>query len=286
MHKFDICDTMSLEDHFHFMFRWRMYNHHQGEGVHTESCDATGEVKFLLLCTHCENHSTEIYVHRARPALCAHCKDFVSRILNSCVTVGTFLVNDATKMHGVNNVVKRTVHVQLLLLQWCYSPYRVLGSSTRYFQNSLSLALVFHASMPSNSTPGSLIAIAVFVLCSFFLSEACHEVLKQYFFFKGWGCQPHAQPATWRTRASLFWGVITFDLSGMGGPSSSYATATIALGISWPHKPHHYVKVGGPSGGHGQLTLKNLLNCPRVNRDVLCLLKYDTRSSGRYIVKL
>jgi hypothetical protein len=29
----------------------------------------------------------------------------------------------------------------------------------------------------------------------------------------------------------------------------AYATASIALGIVWPHKPHHYVKVGIPSRG-------------------------------------
>jgi hypothetical protein len=28
----------------------------------------------------------------------------------------------------------------------------------------------------------------------------------------------------------------------------AYATASIALGIMWPHKPHPYVKVGIPSG--------------------------------------
>jgi hypothetical protein len=28
----------------------------------------------------------------------------------------------------------------------------------------------------------------------------------------------------------------------------AYATPSIALGIMWPHKPHHYVKVGIPSG--------------------------------------
>jgi hypothetical protein len=33
----------------------------------------------------------------------------------------------------------------------------------------------------------------------------------------------------------------------------AYATASIALGIMWPHKPHHYVKVGIPSGGGGGL---------------------------------
>jgi hypothetical protein len=29
----------------------------------------------------------------------------------------------------------------------------------------------------------------------------------------------------------------------------AYATASIALGIMWPRKPHHYVKVAIPSGG-------------------------------------
>ena len=32
-------------------------------------------------------------------------------------------------------------------------------------------------------------------------------------------------------------------------PPVAYATASIALRIMWPHKPHHYVKVVTPSGG-------------------------------------
>jgi hypothetical protein len=40
-------------------------------------------------------------------------------------------------------------------------------------------------------------------------------------FFTVWGCQPHAKPPTWRTRVSLFVWVITLDLSGMVGPTSS-----------------------------------------------------------------
>jgi hypothetical protein len=39
------------------------------------------------------------------------------------------------------------------------------------------------------------------------------------------------------------------DLSGMGGPSSSYATASITLRLIWPRKPHHQVEVGIPLGG-------------------------------------
>jgi hypothetical protein len=41
----------------------------------------------------------------------------------------------------------------------------------------------------------------------------------------------------------------SFDLSGMRGPASSYATAGIALRIIWLRKPHHYVKVEIPSVG-------------------------------------
>jgi hypothetical protein len=65
-------------------------------------------------------------------------------------------------------------------------------------------------------------------------------------FFPGWGRQPHAQPG-----GPLFVWVISFDLSGMGAPAGSYATAGLALRIIWPHTPPHYVKLGTPSGGGG-----------------------------------
>jgi hypothetical protein len=67
-------------------------------------------------------------------------------------------------------------------------------------------------------------------------------------FFTVRGRQPLAQPPTWKTRVSLLVWIIPFDLSGMGGTTSSYATAGIALRVIWPHKPHHYVKVKTPSG--------------------------------------
>jgi hypothetical protein len=50
-------------------------------------------------------------------------------------------------------------------------------------------------------------------------------------FSPGVGFQPHAQPPAWRTRVSLFVWAITFDLSGLGDPASSYATAGLALWI-------------------------------------------------------
>ena len=71
--------------------------------------------------------------------------------------------------------------------------------------------------------------------------------------FGGWDFQPHnTQPPTWRTRVSLFVWVITFDLSGTWCRINSFTTASTALRIIWPHKPHHYVKVGIHSvGGWG-----------------------------------
>jgi hypothetical protein len=65
-----------------------------------------------------------------------------------------------------------------------------------------------------------------------------------------YGVEPSTlHPPTWRARVSLFVWIIAFDLSGMGDPTSRYATAGIALSIIWPNKPNHYVKVGIPTGG-------------------------------------
>ena len=62
--------------------------------------------------------------------------------------------------------------------------------------------------------------------------------------FYGIGLKPNAQTPTWRTRVPLLVWVIAFDLSGMEGPTNSYATASIAFRIIWPPKTHHYVKAG------------------------------------------
>jgi hypothetical protein len=47
----------------------------------------------------------------------------------------------------------------------------------------------------------------------------------------------------------LFVWLLPFDLSGMGAPTSSYATAGIALRVSGALKPHHHDKVETPSVG-------------------------------------
>jgi hypothetical protein len=46
---------------------------------------------------------------------------------------------------------------------------------------------------------------------------------------------------------SLFVWLLPLDLSGMGAPTSSYATAGIALRVSEALKPHHHDKVETPS---------------------------------------
>jgi hypothetical protein len=45
---------------------------------------------------------------------------------------------------------------------------------------------------------------------------------------------------------SFIW-LLPLDLSGMGGSTSSYTTASIALGVSGALKPHHQDKVEIPS---------------------------------------
>ena len=62
-------------------------------------------------------------------------------------------------------------------------------------------------------------------------------------FFGGWwGAGPSTQPPTWRTIVSLFVWVLSFDLSGKGGLTSSYATSGIALRIIAPRKPPYPAK--------------------------------------------
>jgi hypothetical protein len=69
--------------------------------------------------------------------------------------------------------------------------------------------------------------------------------------FAVWGCKPHIQPPTWRTRVSLFIWLLPLDLPGLGGPTSSYATAGIALRVLGALKPHHHNKVRIASVGVG-----------------------------------
>ena len=105
---------------------------------------------------------------------------------------------------------------------WPYSPFQALASLIRCLHSSLFAALLFH-----------LKHLWGFLNISF---------------FPGWGHHPHAQPPTWRTRMSLFVWVITFDLSGLGDPASSYATAGLAFKVIWPHKPPPLCQSGDTFG--------------------------------------
>jgi len=67
-------------------------------------------------------------------------------------------------------------------------------------------------------------------------------------FFRGEGAGLASNPPTWRARVSLFVWLLPFDLSGLGVPAGSYATAGIALGVMEALKLPHHVKVETPSG--------------------------------------
>jgi hypothetical protein len=62
----------------------------------------------------------------------------------------------------------------------------------------------------------------------------------------------HPRLTVWflRTRISLIVWLLPLDLSGMGEPTSSYATAGIALRVSGALKPHHHDKVETLSVGN------------------------------------
>jgi hypothetical protein len=74
---------------------------------------------------------------------------------------------------------------------------------------------------------------------------ADYLVSKQFTFY---GVRLLASRPTWRTRVSLFVWLLPLDLSGIGDPTSSYATAGIALRVSGVLKPHHHDK-GDTIGG-------------------------------------
>jgi hypothetical protein len=75
---------------------------------------------------------------------------------------------------------------------------------------------------------------------------ASDAILKQLYrllnklVFTGLGCKPNAQPPAWRTRVFLLVWNLTLDLSGLGDPASSYATARTALETIGARKPHRH----------------------------------------------
>jgi hypothetical protein len=74
-------------------------------------------------------------------------------------------------------------------------------------------------------------------------------LVSEQFSFYGVRLLASRQTPTWRTRVSLFVWLVSLDLSAMGDPTSSYATAGVALRVSGALKPHHHDKVEIPSVG-------------------------------------
>jgi hypothetical protein len=90
--------------------------------------------------------------------------------------------------------------------------------------------------------------------------------------FMGWG-QPYAQAPTWRCRVSFFVWVITLDLCGMRGPTSSNATTSIVPRIIWLRRLHHYIKVGIPSMGRYLSTDLSMLSGAEDDSNDITLMK-------------
>jgi hypothetical protein len=83
----------------------------------------------------------------------------------------------------------------------------------------------------------SLISLGHFLGVSIRLQSL--KASQQLSLFTGLGCNPHTIQPSWRTWVFLFVCIFAFNLSGMGDPTSSYATAGIALRVTWPRNPHH-----------------------------------------------
>ena len=122
------------------------------------------------------------------------------------------------------------------------------------YYNKLLLLLLLPLPPPPTSSSSS----SLFLLLP--LPPPLRLLLLPLFFFfffssSSSSCQPHSQPPTWRrTRVSLFVWDITFELSGMRGPT---LPPTIAHRIIWPCKPHHCLKVAIPFGGGGMWMINN-----------------------------
>ena len=81
-----------------------------------------------------------------------------------------------------------------------------------------------------------IVVVVVVIIVIIIIATALDGLCLSYGFFNSlffmvWGFQPQAQHPTWRTRVSLFAWIITFDPYGLGGSTSSYVKASIALRI-------------------------------------------------------
>jgi hypothetical protein len=91
-----------------------------------------------------------------------------------------------------------------------------------------------HQLSPSLLNPSNFFLCSTFVTISFLL---CGVV------------SPTPNPQPWGPGYPFRLGQSPLTCLAWEALPVAYATASIALGIMWQHKPHHYVKVGIPSGG-------------------------------------
>jgi hypothetical protein len=140
-----------------------------------------------------------------------------------------------------------------------YKPGWVLACFTISSHSLLSLhfslqfrIFIFFQLSFSNRNPFHALVVLLYTIRNYSLETSQHCK-----FFQGAvaGRTPNHLPR--RTGVFVLVWAITFDLSGMGGSTSSYATAGIALRIIWPLKPSHYFKVETPSGS----SYSTFLNC-------------------------
>jgi hypothetical protein len=117
--------------------------------------------------------------------------------------------------------------------------YIVSGSSSSYYYSHS-----YSPPPPPSSSSGnkSVVDLSLFY---FFRSFSTKHI------FYGVGLSARYPTPNREGRSFPFSQVITFDMYGKGGPTSSYATASVAFKIIWPHQPHHYVTIGLPLGGGG-----------------------------------
>ena len=108
---------------------------------------------------------------------------------------------------------------------WRYSPGWSLAYSTICLHFSLSCIVSIHCFILNIAPTFQVVIVKSDFQTPFinvyFSSFWCRLLGFKTDYFPVWGCQPHTQPPTWRTRVSLFVWVIALDLSGMGGPTSS-----------------------------------------------------------------
>jgi len=130
-------------------------------------------------------------------------------------------------------------------LRFCSTIFYLYTSLSSFsLSSSLNPLLLGQAISNHNHNPFHALVVFFCICRNYYLQPS-----QQRKFFQGAVASRRPNPLPRRTGVSLLVWAITFDLSGKGDPTSSYATAGVALRIIWPLKPSHYFKVETPSGG-------------------------------------